>query len=247
MKAFLKLYLKSFNLLNNNLLQLLAISIIDLITLFVAVFTLNLFGTVIANPLTEFLVNLPNPAAPQSNAPTILIVAFITMYSIIYLLLTFLQPLSWQYIFNLLETKHNYKKIMKSLLLPNFFFVLLLALVNLYQDIFHTINTITGIRVIDPTFLFASYVVLMLLLLYFHLISFSTLTSVRKSIMFALRNIKQLLLPFITILITFVVVNYIMLASSWIHYSFNLILGVLLFVPAITFARLYFILSVKNL
>jgi len=238
-------YKKAFALLNGNLLKLLSMSFADIITIYVSLFTLSLFSAAIEQPLYEFLINLPNPAAVESNSGTIITISFILLYAVIYLLLTFLQPISWKIAFGILGIKHTYKKIMRHILLTNLFLILFIAAINLYHDLFTTLNKITGITAINSYFLQLSYIIMMLLALYLLLVSYSTLFPFRKSVLFAAKNFAELLIPFILILLTFAVIHLIMAASFYLHPYFNIVLGFVLFLPSLSFARIYFMLSVK--
>ncbi|MBS3157966.1 hypothetical protein J4206_01625 [Candidatus Woesearchaeota archaeon] len=247
-KTHLTNYLKSAKIISAKPVELIYAAISDILTIFFSLFVLSFFGRIIENPLTEFLVNLPNPEKPQSNAVLILIIAFIVLYISLYLILSFLQPIAWKIAHKLVyNAKENYSKLAKYFLRINIYLILLLALINLYQDVFYTINTITGITVINKTFLNISYQSMIILLLYITVISYSKLLSIKASIRFAAKKILKLFPALLLIALTFVAINYIMVFAAKLHPGLTIILGILLFAPAITFARVYLLLNLKEI
>ncbi|HIH43427.1 TPA: hypothetical protein HA246_07355 [Candidatus Woesearchaeota archaeon] len=228
--------------------ELIYATITDILTLFFSFFVLSFFGKIIEVPLTEFLVNLPNPEKPQSNAILILIIAFIVLYILLYAILSLLQPVAWKIAHKLAyNTKETYKKVTMHFLRINIYLILLLASINLYQDVFYTINTITGIIVINKTFLNISYQSMLVLLLYLATISYSKLLPIKASISFAAKRFLKLFPALLVIALTFVAINYIMVFAAKLHPGLTIILGILLFAPAISFARVYLLLAVKEL
>ncbi|MBI2136720.1 hypothetical protein HYU06_06640 [Candidatus Woesearchaeota archaeon] len=227
--------------------ELIYATITDILTLFFSLFVLSFFGRIIENPLTEFLVNLPNPEKPQSNAVLILVIAFLVLYLLLYLIISLLQPISWKIAHNIVSSKkETYKRFAIYFLKINIYLIILLAIINLYQDIFYTINTITGIVVINKAFLYYSYITLLLLLLYLAFISYSKLLPIKASIIFAAKHFLKLLPSLLLIALTFIIINYIMVFAAKLHPGLTIILGILLFAPAITFARVYLLLAVKD-
>ncbi len=246
--SFLTNYIRSAKIISAKPIGLVYAAIIDMLTLFFSLFVLSFFSRIIENPLTEFLVNLPNPEKPQSNAAMTLIIAFVVLYILLYAILSFLQPVAWKIAHKLAyNAKDKYRKFMKHFLRINIYLIVLLALINLYQDVFYTINTITGIIVINKTFLYVSYISLLVVLLYIAVISYSKLLPIKASIIFAAKNLLKLVPSLLLIALTFIVINYIMIFAAMLHPKLTIILGILLFVPAISFARVYLLLDMKEI
>ncbi len=247
-KTYLTNLLKSAKIIFASPIELIYATIIDTLTLIFSLFVLSFFSRIIENPLTEFLVNLPNPEKPQSNAVLILTIAFLVLYLLLYLIISLLQPISWKIAHNIVSSKkETYKKFAIYFLKINIYLIILLAMINLYQDIFYIINTITGIVVINKTFLYLSYISLLILLLYLAFISYSKLLQIKVSIIFAAKHFLKLLPSLLLIALTFIIINYIMVFAAKLHPKLTIILGIVLFAPAISFARVYLILNVKEI
>lgn len=241
-------YIRSAKIIFAKPIELIYSTIIDILSLFFSLFVLSFFSRIIENPLTEFLVNLPNPEKPQSNAILILIIAFAALYILLYAILSFLQPVAWKIAHKIAHnSRESYKRFMKHFLRINIYIILLLAVINLYQDVFYTINTITGIVVINKTFLNLSYNVMMLLLLYLAAVSYSKLLPIKASIIFAAKHFLKLLPSLLLIALTFIGINDIMVFAAMLHPGLTFVLGILLFAPAISFARTYFLLAVNGI
>ena len=243
---FLSLYVKSFRLLFSNYAKLFSSIIADFITLFLSIFILTFFARIIENPLTEFLVNIPNPEKPASNALVILITAFLVLYVLLYIIFSLIQPISWRSAHEITLAKCPYKKIFKHFFKANLFFIIILAIINLYHDVFFTINKITGIIVINKMFLDISYNILLFLFSYIAIISYSTLLNFKASLIFAAKNFFKLIMPMILIALTFIIINYTMIFAATLHPWLTYILGIVLFIPAISFARIYLISITKE-
>ena len=106
-------YSNAFKLLTKNPVKVAYSSVADFVTISLTIFVLSFFSKIIETPLTEILVNLPNPEKPASNAAIILVISFIVLYLLLYLIFSTLQAVSWKLAHNIADENNSIKKLSK--------------------------------------------------------------------------------------------------------------------------------------
>tara|TARA_Y100000310_G_C20695429_1_gene825356 strand:- start:3079 stop:3936 length:858 start_codon:yes stop_codon:yes gene_type:complete len=174
-----------------------------------------------------------------------LLILFILFGIAIYFIYSFMQGSSWYLSFKLMHPL-SYKKFIKQFFLVNipwfllYTIFLIVEFVNSYR---FTILERAGEA--NPQGLKIFSIILIIIVFYFAIISYSlighyrTKTIFKKTFIIGIKNIKSLIGPFILLGIIFTLINYVIIILGNINFLLMLILGILLLFPTITISRIY--------
>jgi hypothetical protein len=218
--------------------------LIDIATLFLLVFFIDMYALMIGGPIQQALVDLANPKIDGIFGPIAnILLLTLVFYFAIYLVWTVLQTLSFNHALNLSGNKVKYSEQLKRNALHNLLWIGILFIINSGQDILLFINTMVKKMLFNQDFLFYLGYFMILILLYFASIGY-----INYSPKLGIKKAKVIIPVFLMIIVTFIGIDLILKLLFMLHGSpaVNLISGLVLLFPAITWARLFLITSIKG-
>ncbi len=162
---------------------------------------------------------------------------------IIYLVYIIFQSIAWNLSLRIINKKIPYWKYLKSFAILNIFWFVILILYNLADllgDLRNTLNTLSDVNFIS---IFANF--FLLIFIYFAVISYTNL-SLKKAFRLGWKKYRPLLTYYVLVIIYFFVLNLILSELFRINYIFAVIIGLILFLPAITWARVFMALQIEK-
>tara|TARA_Y100000310_G_scaffold339887_1_gene433981 strand:+ start:3851 stop:4672 length:822 start_codon:yes stop_codon:yes gene_type:complete len=183
-----------------------------------------------------------------------LIIWFLVLGIVIYVLYSVFQGISWRISYKIIGKKIGYSKFLIRFGLVNLFwfaFYIIYQIIDYLFDLNAMIAVNMDLGQSAPGLSFISFMVWisMFVIGYFVLISYTLVMKhrvIRKSFGLGFRKLKVLLPAYLTVLAVFFTLNLLLVLSFRISPVLMFIVGIIGVFPAITWARVFFNLSVNE-
>lgn len=227
-------YKKSCSLLLKNYLKLPLLMLLDLLTIFIINFLALYFSQFLNLHLQDFLTTALKTQGQNSIFPVIL--GYIAFYLSVLLVYLLFQPLAWHITLRICKKKLA----LKNFIIKTLLFFIIFAVINTIHDTLLLFNRLRPYTIFNKTILDSVVYAIYLALAYFIIVSYSTKLTFRKSFISAMKKGKIYIQAYALIIVTFILIHYFM--DLFRNYQWMIVLlGILLFLPAISFARIYMI------
>jgi hypothetical protein len=182
------------------------------------------------------------------SANTVMYWKEIIIWVLLFILITYIiyiifQSITWNLSLRIINKKIKYLKYLKSFALLNLFWFLIFIIYNLIDLIGDLRFALADVKTTNFIGIFAN--VFLLIFIYFAIISYTKL-NLRKSFKLGWKKHKSLLSTYVLILIYFFLLNLILSKLFLVNYTLAVVVGLVLFIPAITWARVLLALSIER-
>ncbi len=216
--------------------------IVDLFTIFLFGVIFQLYHESVGGRIGRVLINLINPAGQVQSDIVGLIVATVLFYLVLYIVWTGLQSVSWWKAFGISGSKISYKKLLKRFAKWNILWIIIAAVINTLHDALSIVNSLANELFFNQAFVDWFFVVVGVVLAYFLLVSYIN----RKPFVIGVKKANIIIPACLFIGLSMTVVHHMMVFGSIIHPMFNIVMAVVLFLPAVTWAKIYLIINIKE-
>lgn len=176
------------------------------------------------------------------------------LVSVIYILYCFFQGISWKLSSGMTGKKAKFLAYIKQFCILNLFWFLLFMAYNAFSFLMELGRTV--MQRVNPSGVTGSNILLtvtLTVILYFTLISYaligneSILKVLGKTFAVGIKKIRYILPMYLTIFLFFLILNFILFLTFKIHTNVMIIAGVLLVMPALTWARVFMGLVINKI
>lgn len=162
---------------------------------------------------------------------------------VIYLVYIVVQSVAWNLSLRIIGKNISFLKYFVSFALLNLFWFLLFIVYNIIDLTGDLRSSMSSGATISLFSVFAG--ILLIFLAYFAVISYVRL-SLKKSFIFGCKRYRELVPPYFFVLLYFFILNFVLSKIVLTSYAFAVVAGIVLFVPAIAFARVYLALNINK-
>lgn len=161
---------------------------------------------------------------------------------IVYVIYVLIQSVVWNLSLRIAGRKSNFAKYFVSFVLLNLFWFFIFIVYNLMDLIGDLRSVLLSGRISLVSVLAGLF---LLFFAYFAVISYVKL-NLKKSFVFGWKRYRELVPSFFYVFIYFFVLNFILSKLVLLNYTFAVVAGIVLFVPAVSFARIYLSLNINK-
>lgn len=227
-------YKESWGIMKKNWLLVSIPVVLDLATIYLLSLAAQFFALFVEVPLTELLFFLLKGEGQNPFAD--LVMYYLVFYLIVFIILVITQYLSWDRVFRFSKARLDAQKfIMKTV-----YWMILFMVVNTLNEIVLVINSILLLEANVQ----AAFNILYGILGYLFLVSYSSSRCFTDSLKLGLKKAKVIIPGYLITLITLSAAYYLTVIFHNVYAAW--ILGLFVFLPVVTWARIFMILKLKE-
>lgn len=170
------------------------------------------------------------------------------MWLLLFILITYIiyiifQSITWNLSLRIINKKIKYLKYLKSFALLNLFWFLIFILYSLIDLIGDLRVALADVKTTNFISIIANF--FLMIMIYFAIISYTKL-NLRQSFKLGWKKYRTLLSAYVLVLIYFFILNFVLSKIALANYTLAVVIGLVLFLPAITWARVLLALNIER-